>query len=158
MEHVRLGAILFPLAAYFLLLGAANSGRRPVLARGSHDLAALLLGLSGLIVLGLGPYFLHAGAIQQYGMTAWALFGTLIALAGGLFVYRQRYRWVVYNVSEGDFRGALERAAAEAGVGVEIRRRSISLPALGSELRLDVARMMRNVSLELRAGGIPWKT
>src|SRR5437763_15545678 len=73
MDPLHLGIALGPLATYFLVLGGINLSRRPVLASGGRDAAALALALIGLVVTGPMELFLVEEAAVLYGGWVWAI-------------------------------------------------------------------------------------
>jgi hypothetical protein len=124
---------LLPLGLYFLFLAHLNSRKHPSLLHGTWDLACLLMGLSGFIVVG-GPVILAAfdSSLRSYlvegtgpnslpvprsDVTMWSLLaaayicGLVVAL---VVMFRARSRVsVLYNAQPADadnvLAGALER-------------------------------------------------
>ncbi|HUY92340.1 MAG TPA: hypothetical protein VMV10_26600 [Pirellulales bacterium] len=147
MDSFRLCLALGPLAVYLLLLGVINLSRRPLLVTGGRDLAALGVGVSGLILIGPIELLLPEDAVNAYQKYVWLLLIAMYALCVSLAALLARPRLTIYNYSAEQLRpvfaaviGSLDAEARWAGS-------SLVLPGLHVELHLEPNPVMRNVSL-----------
>lgn len=147
MDPFRFCLALLPLAAYLLVLGGLQLSRRPLLVSGARDLAALGLGLSGLVLIGPIELFLPHQAMLTFGLYIWPLVISFYVLAVTLAVLTARPRLTAYNVSL----DALLPVLGEVAQGLDAEARwagtSLALPQLGVELHLEEFPAMHNVSL-----------
>lgn len=146
MDYFRMCVAMAPLAAYLLLLAVMNFSRRPVVISGARDLAALGLGILGLLIVGpvelLLPH-LPREATGYFWLVLLLIYGLLLTLG----VLLGSPRIVVYNVTLDQLRSALSEAAAELDPDVRWAGGSLSLPRLHVELFLDDNPSVRNVTL-----------
>jgi hypothetical protein len=147
MDSFRLCVALGPLAVYLLLLGVINLSRRPLMVTGGRDLAALGIGVSGLVLIGPVELLLPEEAINAYQKYVWLLLVAMYSLGVSLAALLSRPRLTIYNISVEQLRpvlaatiNALDHEARWAGS-------SLVLPALHVELHLEPNAVMRNVSL-----------
>ena len=147
MDSFRLCLALGPLAVYLLLLGMINLSRRPLLVTGGRDLAALGVGVSGLILVGPVELLLPEDAINAYQKYVWLLLVVMYSLCVSLAALLSRPRLTIYNMSAEQLRPML----AEAINGLDQEARwagsSLVLPRVHVELHLEPNPVMRNVSL-----------
>lgn len=136
-----------PLAAYLLLLALVNLRRRPLMASGGCDLAALAAALSGVVFVGPLELFRPTAAAAELGNLVWVLLLAFYWLWVLLFVLLARPRLVIYNVSAEELHPVLAAAAAEVDPGARWAGDSLTLPNLGVQLHIDSFAIMRNVSL-----------
>lgn len=147
MDSFRLCLALGPLSVYLLLLGVINLSRRPLLVTGGRDLAALGVGVSGLILIGPVELLLPEDAINAYQKYVWLLLIAMYALCVSLAALIARPRLTIYNTSVEQLRPML--AAAIGGLDGDARwaGSSLVLPGLHVELHLEPSPLMHNVSL-----------
>ncbi len=101
---VILDLIIFvPLLAYLVFLSHLHSREKTTVLSGRTDRLLLALGLSGIVVFGIGPTVIPLGSLDLYGVFALVLFFLLyLALVFYLdAAFSQRI--IVYNLSESDF-------------------------------------------------------
>jgi hypothetical protein len=147
MDPVRLCVALGPAAVYLLLLGAINLSRRPFLASGARDAAALGLAVSGLFVVGPLELFVPDAAAARFGPFVWLLLLAFYALCLVLVLLLLRPRLVIYNVSADQLRAILADLVEQLDSEARWAGDSLALPGLGVQLHLDNLPAMRNVSL-----------
>ncbi|MEM1303614.1 MAG: hypothetical protein AAGG46_01880, partial [Planctomycetota bacterium] len=99
MDPLRLAIAAVPVAAYLVVVGIVNLRRRPLLASGSADLAAVGIAISGLVFVGPIELFRPQAATADLGDAVWVLMLGLYALPYMLFVLISRPRLVVYNMT-----------------------------------------------------------
>ncbi|HXT59147.1 MAG TPA: hypothetical protein VN699_10955 [Pirellulales bacterium] len=147
MDSFRLCVALGPLAVYLLLLGVINLSRRPLMVTGGRDLAALGIGVSGLVLIGPVELLLPEEAVNAYQKYVWLLLVAMYSLGVSLAALLSRPRLTIYNMSVEQLRPVL--AAAINGLDNEARwaGSSLVLPGLHVELHLEPNSVMRNVSL-----------
>lgn len=135
-----------PLAVYLLMLAVLNFARRPVVVSGTRDLAALGLGIVGLLVVGpielLMPQL--PGEVTGY---VWLIVLLIYMLALTLAVLLLPPRIVVYNVSLDQIRPVLSEVVEELDSESRWAGGSAALPRLRVEFYLDDYPSVRNVSL-----------
>lgn len=147
MDSFRLCLALGPLAVYLLLLGAINLARRPLLVAGGRDLAALGVGVSGLVLIGPVELLLPDDAINAYEKYVWLLLVAMYALCVSLAALLARPRLTIYNISAEQLRPVLAGAIAALDADARWAGSSLVLPGVHVELHLECNPLMRNVSL-----------
>lgn len=146
MEPFRLCVALAPLATYMVAIALTNFMRRPVVVSGARDLAALGLGVSGLLLVGPFELLLPSLPVQPNGYV-WAFAAVLYCLVLTLTVLLTAPRIVVYNVSIDQLRPALADAIDELDPAARWAGNSVSLPKLHIECYLEEHASVRNVTL-----------
>jgi hypothetical protein len=146
MDPFRLCVAMGPLAVYLLLLAAVNFSRRPVIVSGARDMAALGLGLIGLLIVGPAELLLPKVPSEVTGYF-WLLLVFVYCLMLALGVLLSWPRLVVYNCSLDQLRSVLSETANELDPDVRWAGTSVALPRLKVELFLDDNPSVRNVSL-----------
>src|SRR5947209_14070653 len=127
-------AFIIPLACYCLFLSHLNRGRHPVVVPGPWDFAAVLLGLSGFLVLG-GPATL-TGLYERWRLswllgqerflpdwtepwhfwvTGWFAYLSLVLFFAGGMLWTRRRQTSVYNVAPGVMEHLLGERFARLG-------------------------------------------
>lgn len=147
MDSFRLCLALGPLAVYLLLLGVINMSRRPLLVTGGRDLAALGVGVSGLILIGPVELLLPEDAVNAYQKYVWLLLIAMYALCVSLAALLARPRLTIYNFSAEQLRPVLAAAIGSLDAEARWAGSSLVLPGLHVELHLEPNPVMRNVSL-----------
>lgn len=147
MDSFRLCLALGPLAVYLLLLGVINLSRRPLLVTGGRDLAALGVGVSGLILIGPVELLLPEDAINAYQKYVWLLLIAMYALCVSLAALLARPRLTIYNFSAEQLRPVLAAAIGSLDPDARWAGSSLVLPSLHVELHLEPNPVLRNVSL-----------
>jgi hypothetical protein len=144
---------LLPLAIYSFILATLNRGKRSVLVSGPWDMAGVLFGVSGFLIVGgpaalssmydqwrlfwlIGSYHrLREIRADWYGwlLLFAAYFIFMLTLSAWLIV-QARFRTSVYNVDTGRFEQFLFRALDRIGcTWTPMRARNIILGSVSSE-------------------------
>jgi hypothetical protein len=147
MDSFRLCLALGPLSVYLLLLGVINLSRRPLLVTGGRDLAALGVGVSGLILIGPVELLLPEDAINAYQKYVWLLLIAMYALCVSLAALIAKPRLTIYNISSAQLRPVLAATISALDADARWAGSSLVLPGLHVELHLEPNPVLRNVSL-----------
>jgi len=140
---LRVASVVAPVALYFLILGLLNSRRHPQLLTGRQDFALLIVALSPLVLLPL---------LNFLGPSAPALLAATGACAGAIALAAPaRGNWVMYNISPGEARKAVQNALEDLGVSARRVGRELHLPG-GAVISLGAFPLLRNVSIRLTGG------
>lgn len=135
-----------PLAVYLLMLAVLNFSRRPIVVSGTRDLAALGLGIIGLLVVGPIELLLPQLPSEITGYV-WLILLLIYLLALTLGVLLLPPRIVVYNASLDQVRQVLSEVVNELDAESRWAGGSAALPRLRVEFYLDDHPTVRNVSL-----------
>jgi hypothetical protein len=88
-----------PLAAYFFIVGAWQSGKHPRVVAGPVDFAVLLFGVSGLLTVGpIGQVLMGVVFPRAHWAWAWGLWLIFLGLWARVFAFAASRRMVVYNI------------------------------------------------------------
>jgi hypothetical protein len=147
IDPFRLCVALVPLVSYLLLLGLVNLWRRPLLTTGARDLAALAIGVSGLIIVGPLELWMPEAAAATFNVYVWLLLIAFYGLVVTFLVLLARPRLVIYNIDVPQLRPILARVIEKLDADARWAGDSLALPTLGVQLHLDNFPIMRNVSL-----------
>jgi uncharacterized membrane protein len=147
MDGFRLCLALGPLAVYLLLLAWINLARRPFLVSGARDLAALGVGVSGLVLVGPIELLLPEQAIVIYKGYVWLLLLVMYSLCVSLASLLARSRLAIYNFTLDQVRPLLAEVIDELDSDARWAGSSLVLPKLGVELHLESSPSLKNVSL-----------
>lgn len=147
MDPLRLCIALSPLAAYVFLLGLVNLSSRSLVTSGGRDLAALALGLSGLMVVGPLELFFPESASEFLGPYVWLLLLAMYALVVVFLMLILRPRLVIYNMTVDRLRPALASAVQELDADARWAGECLVLPRLGVQLYVEPFLALRNVQL-----------
>jgi hypothetical protein len=147
VDPLRLCIALSPLAAYVLLLGLINLSSRPLVTSGGRDLAALALGISGLMLVGPLELFFPEVAVERFGGYVWLLLMGLYVLLVVLLTLIMRPRLVLYNVTAEQLRSTLASVVSELDPDARWAGECLVLPRLGVQLYIEPFLAMRNVQL-----------
>ncbi len=147
IDPLHLAIALVPLAAYFVLLGLINVARRPLLATGARDTAALGLAISGLIVAGPMELFFPEAAANEMGAYVWLFLIAFYSLVLTLIVLLLRPRLLIYNVRPDQFRPALAEAVSRLDDQARWAGDCLVIPRLGVQLHVEPVGAMRVVQL-----------
>ena len=147
MDPLHLCIALGPVIAYLMLLGLLNCRRRPFLTTGARDLAALGIGVSGLVVAGPMELFLPELAANQFGSYVWPMMLALYGLCWTLLVLLIRPRLVIYNMTLHQLRPILSSVASELDPELRWAGDSLSLPTLHVQLHLETFSTLRCTQL-----------
>lgn len=147
VDPLRLGIALTPLAAYVLLLGLVNLASRPLFTTGGRDLAALAMGISGLVVVGPLELFFPEAAVERLGGFVWLMLIGLYALLVVLLTLVRRPRLVLYNMTVDQLRPMLANVVSDLDPDARWAGECLVLPRLGVQLFIEPFLAMRNVQL-----------
>ncbi len=147
MDPFQICVAALPLAAYLLLLGLINLFRRPFLTSGARDLAALGVGVSGLMTVGPLELFMSEAAAARFGQYVWLLLIAGYGLGVTFLVLLARPRLVIYNLTPEQLRPVLARIVTELDREARWAGDGLFLPALGVQLHLESYPIMRHISL-----------
>ncbi len=147
MDPLHLCIALCPLSAYVLLLGLINLSSRPLVTSGARDLAALAMGISGLVCVGPVELFFPESAVAWLGAYVWLLLAGLYALLAWFLMLILRPRVVLYNVTPEQLRPALADVVVELDADARWAGECLVLPRLGIQLHLETFPAMRNIQL-----------
>ena len=113
IDPARTCIALGPLALYLLVIGVINVSRRPFVTTGSRDLAALGVGVSGLVLIGPLELFTSTSLVLSLGIMYWVLILGLFASGCLMAVLHVRPRLVIYNTTPSQLSTPLIEAAKE---------------------------------------------
>jgi hypothetical protein len=144
---VQAGAILAPVAGYFLLLGLLNSRPHPQVVSGRTDFVVLNAAIFPIFVVPV---------LNWLGASFWTLLAVLGAMvaAAGLLAPPPSGNWVVYNVSLPEAMRAVQRALDLLGQPFRRQGRSLVLTRLDVTVRLNGLPLLRNVCLSAQGGDL----
>src|SRR5262245_5511895 len=106
IDPFRMCVAMAPLALYLLVLAVVNFRRRPTVVAGARDMAALGLGILGLLVVGPIELLMPRVPSDLTGYI-WLILLLIYLLALTLGVLLGKPRIVVYNVSLDQLRPVL---------------------------------------------------
>lgn len=147
MDSLRMCLALGPLALYLAALAVLNLGRRPTVVSGARDLAALGIGVAGLVIIGPIELFFPQVGRSPMAPYVWLVLLAMYGLTVSLAVLLGRPRTTIYNIEPAAFRPVFARVIDELDPGARWAGSSLVLPALGIELRVEAHPWMRNISL-----------
>ena len=147
MDPLRFCIAVAPLSVYLLILGILNLRRRPFLTTGARDVAALGIGVMGLIVAGPMELFFPEGAASRFGPWVWLLLAIFYGLCISLAVLLMRPRLVIYNVSMEELRPILTRTAQRLDPKSRWVGNALLMPDLGIHLHAEPVDWLRNIQL-----------
>lgn len=136
-----------PLAVYILMLAILNLSKRPFITTGARDIAALGIGISGLVVAGPMELFFPEGAAARFGPWVWLLLIVFYGLCISLTVLLMRPRLVIYNISVDQLRPMLTEIAMKADPNSRWTGDALIVPKLGVHFQVEAIGWLRNVQL-----------
>ena len=136
-----------PLSVYACMLAILNLSKRPFVTTGARDIAALGIGVCGLVVAGPMELFFPEGAAARFGPYVWILLVVFYGLCVSLTVLLMRPRLVVYNVTREQVRPLLSEIATRCDSGSRWTGDSLIIPKLGVHLQLESVDWLKNVQL-----------
>lgn len=147
MDPFRICVAVLPLSMYVMLLGIVHLLPRPFLTSGARDLAALSVGVAGLIVVGPLELFMPEAAAARFGPYVWLLLLAGYGLSVTFLVLVSRPRLVVYNVTPEQLRPVLSRVVMSFDADARWAGDGVYLPHRGIQFHLESFSSMRHVSL-----------
>jgi len=146
-DTAHLVVALVPLAIYLLGLAVVNLMPRPLMISGTRDLAALALGISGLVMMGPVQLFTPPELLARMGPYYWLLLILLYGSAVSLWILFLRPRVVVYNMAPEHFRGMVSTIAVRQDPHARWAGNALEMPQARLLLKLEPFAAFRNVSL-----------
>lgn len=146
-DTAHLVVALVPLALYLLGLAVVNLMPRPLLVPGSRDLAALAVGISGLVMIGPVQLFTPPDLLLRLGPYYWLLLLLMYGSAVSLWILFLRPRVVVYNIAAEHLRGIVSTIAVRHDPAARWAGNALEMPQARLLLRLEPFPAFRNVSL-----------
>lgn len=147
MDPVRLAIAVVPLAAYLAVLGWANVRRRPLVTTGACEIAALGIGLLGLVFVGPIELFRPELATIQFLNYIWLVLLAFYLLWVALAAMICRPRLVIFNITPDELRPLLIEAAGTVDASFRWAGDSLVLPKLEVQLHIDGFPLLRHTSL-----------
>ena len=147
MDPLRLAIAVIPLATYLLVIGGMNLRKRPLVAGGMGDAAALAAALSGLVIVGPLQLFMPLAAAVRFGAYVWGFLLVFYWLCASLVILMMRPRLVIYNITPETLRPILGAVVQQLDPKARWAGQSVSMPELGIELHVESVDSLRNVSL-----------
>lgn len=147
MDPLHLVIAVGPLGVYLLLIGLLNLSRSPFITTGGRDVAALAVGISGLVVAGPMELFLPEVPARQFGGFIWLLLLALYGLGVTLLVLLMRPRIVIYNVTADRLRPVLASVVEELDEKARWAGECLVLPQLGVQLHVETFPPLRTAEL-----------
>lgn len=147
LDPLRTAIALIPLGCFFALWALLQWGRYPRLIDGWRETAALGVACAGLVLVGPLELFLPYAASVRFGGWVWALLAGLYFLAIVLVVNGQRRRVVVLNAPREPVIECIAAAAHALDPGTLRAGETWVLPGLGLELRIEVYRPLRSLTI-----------
>jgi hypothetical protein len=162
-------AFLFPVAIYFLILGAINRRDRPLMVSGAWDFVGILFAASGFLLF-VGPgvlgalyerwrYFLLFGqggtvALSNAGyyfwVSVWGLYYVLVVGGAAFMLWRRRKTTAIYNVDVPTLQTALTEVLERLGLSWTRAGKQLFIRP-GDGPRDGVALMQEGVPVTTRA-------
>ncbi len=136
-----------PLAVYILMLAILNLSKRPFITTGARDIAALGIGISGLVIAGPMELFFPEGAAARFGPWVWLLLIVFYGLCISLTVLLMRPRLVIYNIAVEQLRPMLTEIAMKADTNSRWTGDAMIIPKLGVHFQVEATNWLRNVQL-----------
>ncbi len=137
MDPLHFTIIVAPLGVYFLLIGIIGLKNRPFVTTGSRDIAALAIGLCGLMIAGPMELFFPESAAGRFGSFVWLLLIAFYGLCVSMLVLLMRPRIVVYNLSPERLRPILASVAMRLDPKARWAGDSLLLPSMEVQLNLE---------------------
>ncbi|MCK6485109.1 MAG: hypothetical protein HUU22_00920 [Phycisphaerae bacterium] len=136
-----------PIGIYFLVIGLINSHSRPLRLSSRTDFVALTSVLAPFVIWPIPAL----AAARQWTLLLAGL--VLAAIAFWRLLPRPHAGWVIYNISEGRWRSALEAAARAAGIVGKWHGRTWQDAAGELSFSYTTFSQLRNVSVQIQADG-----
>ena len=147
IDPLHLAIALWPLAAYLVVLGGLQLGRRPRVVSGAKDAAALALALAGMVVAGPLELFFPEEATALYGGWVWTLLLLVYGLLVLLGILLMRPRVAVYNVTLEQLRPVVVETVSRLDSDARWAGDAVVLPQRQVQMHLEVSPLARVVQL-----------
>lgn len=136
-----------PFAIYALVIGGISVVGRPFVISGARDVAALFVGLLGIVLVGPAELLMPESTFQRYGPMAWPMLILLYALCCLLFILLDRPRIVIYNLPDSEVRPLLAEVLAVLDPEARWAGSSVAAPKARVEFQTVVDARANCVSL-----------
>lgn len=147
IDPLRFAIAVGPLAIYLLVLGIINLMSRPFVTTGARDMAAVGIGVTGLMIIGPMELFFPEGAAIRFGAWVWLLLIAFYGLCVSFTVLLMRPRIVVYNTTMEQLRPILASTVAQLDSKARWTGDCLLIPSLDVHLNLEGFSALRNVHL-----------
>lgn len=147
MDPLRFSIAAAPLGAYLLMMGIINLRRRPFVATGARDAAALGIGIAGLVIVGPMELFFPEGASRTLGFIVWILLIVFYGLCVSLVVLLMRPRIIVYNANSERIRSLLADLALRLDPKSRWIGENLIMPTVNIQLMIQCGTWLNNVQL-----------
>ncbi|HEX3871728.1 MAG TPA: hypothetical protein VHV77_14895 [Pirellulales bacterium] len=148
MDPLRLSVALVPLAVYLLAIGVLNFARRTTVVSGGRDLAALAVGVVGLVLVGPIELLLPRTALTVYGVYTWPMVLVLYSLCSSLTALLIRPRLVLYNApTVSELRPVMASVVDELDADARWAGSTIAMPELQVEFVVENHPLLRTITL-----------
>ncbi|MDX1963302.1 MAG: hypothetical protein SFX18_09125 [Pirellulales bacterium] len=148
MELTHLAIALFPLALYLMWIGLRGLSRRPLLMRGSTNLALVATAVLGLLLCGPLPLFLPANTITRFGPYVWVLVLALYVLVTILAMLLAPPSLIVTNISSEVLRPLVAEIVGKMDPLCSWAGECVNLPQVGMQLRCEGQPIFQAVVLQ----------
>ncbi len=130
---------LLPLVAYLLVFSLVRLSGKALVTTGGRDIAALAMGISGLLAVGPAELFFPTAAATMFGPVVWMALGAFYGLSVSLIALSSPPRVVVYGRTAEELYEPLLAAARsiDAETTGDDRLLQLNLPGSGVHLRID---------------------
>lgn len=147
MDSLHFVIAVGPLAMYLLLMGGINLSNRPLLTTGGRDLAALAIGMVGLVIAGPLELFFPESFAVAFGYVTWILLLVAYALGVLLLILMSRPRIIIYNLTPSQLRPMLTDVVSRLDSDARWAGDSAVMPNLGVQLLVEPFTAIKNVQL-----------
>jgi hypothetical protein len=126
-----------PVALYFILIGAAQRRRHPLVTTGWRDLLTLGIACSGLVMIGPMQLFFPMQAGIRWPGWVWVPLLILYFLAVVLAILWSKPRLIVYGISPQQFRESVLQSALELDPHAKWSGEVLDLPHAKIQLAVE---------------------
>ncbi len=147
MDPLRFTVAIVPLAVYLATLGLLNLRHYPFVTTGPRDIAALGIGIMGLVIVGPLELFFPEGAAIRFGPFVWVLLIIFYGLCVSLIVLLLRPRIVIYNTTIDQVRPLLTEIAKRMDQKSRWTSDSMIIPNRKIHFHLEAVDWLCNVQI-----------
>ncbi|HMO14734.1 MAG TPA: hypothetical protein PKD64_06640 [Pirellulaceae bacterium] len=152
MDPLRFAIAAAPLGVYFLLIGIIHLRKLPFVTTGARDIAALGIGISGLMTIGPLELFFPEAASRSLGYWVWLLVLAFYGLCVALVVLLLRPRIVIYNARPERIRSVISEFAFRLDRNCRWVEDTLILPTLNVKFNIEGNRF-GNITQLVAIGG-----
>ena len=153
-DRVHQIVALGPLAMYLILLGLINLSKRPFVTTGARDMAALGIGISGLVLAGPMELFMPEQAATRWPGVIWLLLATFYGLILTLIVLLMKPKLVIYNIRADQLRPTLGTIVGQLDKEARWVGDCLVMPQLAVQLQIEMSDYLKSAQL-ISAGSMP---